>query len=370
MGEKNIIFLIIVFILATISADVISINSGGSTDLVITPDNYIEGFFSCIPMNCTQLGYNCDSWSDTCGKTINCGSCSSGYTCTLGVCTITPVPPPPSGPSGGGGGGKPTKPKLIGLRVIPDSFNIATIANRTSSAKIDLLNNGDSDLDLSVSLTSSLNDIILFTDETSFTLIKGSSKTLTFQITSPASAGIYTGKIIFSSDGRILEVPFVLNVRSGISLFDISLDIPEENRIIKLGENLKGQITLIQAGLQEPTDVAIHYIVKDFEDNVYLEESETIMVYKQKSYEHEFNTQNLPVGDYVIGAEVIYEGGVATASYPFEVVEKEITSTTLIYILLLAIFIMAIIAILLIVKYYKQMKLRYKKGNKRGKKRR
>ncbi len=341
----------------TVGADVISVNSGGSMSIVINSDTYVEGFFGCVPTTCAKLGYDCDSWSDGCGKTLNCGSCASGYTCSSGVCTITPG----GGGAPSGGGGASAKP-AFNIRVIPDSFNLALSANQTSSVKLDVLNTGGSNLDISVSLTDSLSDIIKFSDGTSFTLSTGGLKTLTFQVTAPASAGIYTGKIIFTSDGGRLEVPFVLNVRSGINLFDISLDIPEDQRIINVGDKLTGQINLLQAGVQEPMDVSLHYIVKNFEDKIYLEETETIMVHKQKNYEHEFDTQNLPAGDYIIGAEVIYGGGVATASYPFKVVEKGVAGISFIYIVLIIVLILTIVSLLLIIKYYKQQKRKYKRG--------
>ncbi len=352
--KKEILLILIFILFPIINADVISINSGGNEEIIINPDTYIEGFFSCTPDTCSSLGYNCRTWSDGCGGTINCGSCAAGYTCRSGICRAVTITTP-----GAGGGGGFIHKEVEGLKIIPKQFSITMTANSTTSAKIDLYNIGKSELDIKV-LTQSLEKIVII-DETSFILKRKKSKTLKLQITSPPKAGIYTGKIRFITQNKIQEIPFVLNVRSGLSLFDISLDIPEKNRIINIGEKLKGQITLIQAGIQEPMDVSLHYIIKDYNDNFYLEESETIMVNKQKSYEHEFNTNNLLPGDYVIGAEVIYEGGVATASYPFQVVEKKPTKIDVIYIALIFILITAIIVILLTIKHYKKLRLKYKK---------
>jgi hypothetical protein len=39
---------IVLLLLPSASADIVSINSGGTTQLVITPDRYIEGFFSLV----------------------------------------------------------------------------------------------------------------------------------------------------------------------------------------------------------------------------------------------------------------------------------------------------------------------------------
>ncbi len=356
------IFFLIFLVLPVLSADVISINSGGDNEMIISPDPFIEGFFNqvCISLTCSALGYNCNSWSDGCGGTINCGSCSSGYTCSSGVCTAIPVPPV-TPPSGGGAGEAPERPKLLELRAIPSEFNIPTTVGITTSAKISLLNTGSSELNVFLSLTGSLKPILSF-DENSFIIKPGETKNLEFKITAPNEPGIYTGKIIFSSGGKTLEIPFILGVDSKLSLFDISLDIPKENRIINVGKNLIGQISLIQAGLQKEVDVIINYIIKDLDDNLYLEQSETIMVYKQKNYEHEFITENLPAGDYVLGAEVIYSGGVATASYPIKIIdERKNRQINIIYFVLAFLLIASIILIFIILKYYKQQKSKYKR---------
>ncbi|HOI97355.1 MAG TPA: hypothetical protein PLA19_02515 [Candidatus Pacearchaeota archaeon] len=47
----------------------------------------IDCVASCIPKTCATLGnYQCGSWSDGCGKTLNCGTCTSGKTCNAGQC--------------------------------------------------------------------------------------------------------------------------------------------------------------------------------------------------------------------------------------------------------------------------------------------
>jgi len=41
----------------------------------------------CAAKTCATLGnYQCGSWSDGCGKTLNCGTCTSGKTCNAGQC--------------------------------------------------------------------------------------------------------------------------------------------------------------------------------------------------------------------------------------------------------------------------------------------
>ncbi len=53
---------------------------------------------SCMPTNCTTLGYNCGMYGNNCGGLLNCGTCSiSGQTCggggTNGVCGGMSGPP-------------------------------------------------------------------------------------------------------------------------------------------------------------------------------------------------------------------------------------------------------------------------------------
>lgn len=380
MKEKRIFFILFLLIIPVISAgDVILINAGGDNQMCINAGGVIEDCFFCaencnfcVPATCIILGHNCGTWPDKCSGTLNCGSCSSGHTCSSGTCTVISGGDTGGGGGGGGGGGtaKPKEEKLTDLKVIPEEFNLVAKLGIPFSAKISLLNLKYSELEIKVSLTNSLKNVISFEEETSFVMASGETRILNFEITPPSETGIYTGKIIFASGEKKLEVPFVLNVGSGLSLFDVSLDINEQDRTINVGERLKGQINLVQAGVQENVDVSVHYIVKDFEDNIYLEETETIMVYKQKSYEHEFNTQNLPAGDYVIGAEIIYTGGVATASYPFKVIEKtEVTDTHLTYIVLSIVLFIGIVLLLIILNYYKRQNIKYNIKKRRWKRR-
>ena len=54
---------------------------------------------NCVPSTCANLGYTCDSWSDGCGGTLQCGTCDAEYLCIAGTCefqliaTISVSPP-------------------------------------------------------------------------------------------------------------------------------------------------------------------------------------------------------------------------------------------------------------------------------------
>lgn len=252
--------------------------------------------------------------------------------------------------SGGGGGGSSVSTivrQVSDLEVIPDSFGLSSVAGRQSEAKLSIRNAGGKILSIDVG-SSNLPGILEF-GESQFALNPGEIKISTMRITAPSEAGIYTGKIILTSEGKRFEVPFVINVNSEFSLFDVSVDIADQYKIIKKGQNVRGQITLLQAGLREEADVKIGYTIKDFEGNVYSAVSETIAVLGEKSYEYVFKTSNLPEGDYIIGVEVIYSGGVAAASHQFKVTSALFENTDIVILTIEAIIIISMLIMLVII---------------------
>ena len=271
----------------------------------------------------------------------------------------SPSPSPssssPSGSGGSSGGGSIATivSQIPNLKIIPDSFGLTTTAGTTISAKLSLENTGAEILNIKIN-TANLDNIVFF-ENSEFSILPGEQKTLEFKLISPSEPGILTGKIVLNSAGRKTEIPFALNINSEFSLFDVSIELAQ--KVVSEGQNLLGQITLIQAGLQEEQDVRIEYSVKDFEGNTYLAKSETIAVFREKTFEYEFETSELPQGDYVVGVEVIYPGGVATASHQFKIVNKKagfVFSSIFFTMLIIAAFIL--IVLIIIAKNYKQNK--------------
>ncbi len=277
----------------------------------------------------------------TCEGTETCANCPSD----CGQCA--------SGGSTGGGGGGSAPPSLDTLTSSPSSFNLAGTFGLSAPGKISLTNTGDVALSVTPKL-SGLLGIVNF-KKSLVNIAPGATEILEFDIVSSSEPGIYTGKLIFSANNKNLEVPFALNVRSELSLFDVSVDLADEFKHVSSGDKITSQITLLQAGLQEKMDVTLNYVVKDFDGNVHLTESETVMVFQQKSFNKEIDTHLLAPGDYVLGAEVIYPGGIATASSQFSVVDNSlIGKSSLIYwILLASVLIVFVIIIIVLVKFRK-----------------
>lgn len=330
-------FVVIVFALFSVSASVLSVDSGGFEGLVMNT-NAVDEFFFSGAMTLAVCG-NGDLET---GEGCDDGNIVSGDGCSAS-CAVEGVG---GGGGGGGGGGVEGEAQLIstlsGLLVVPESLNLPATVGIQTSAKLSLTNNYESDLELSWSVES-LGDIISI-DPDVFVLRPGETRVLEFFIM-PNESGIFSGKFIFSSEEGIHEMAVVLNVNSRLSLFDVILTIPEDMKVVFVGEKVVGDILLTQMGLVSDVDVVVNYIVQDFSGKVYLTQTETIKVNKEKSYSHIFETNNLLVGDYIIGVEVVYTGGIAVASSQFKIVSRYSYWWILILILLIILIIILFFAL-------------------------
>ena len=231
--------------------------------------------------------------------------------------------------SGGGGGGSSAVGTTTAtaaearssVSVAPGTLSVRAILNRDTPAKILLVNNGTKRAVLRLS-SERLSGVLSFPE--SVILAAGESKEIEISILT-TERGILTGIMAFSVGGEIFaELPITINVRSENFLFDTILTLADRYRVINPGQKLTVQINLQEAGVQsDKVDVVASYIIKDFSGQSYLEESETFFVLHQKEYVKEFATQNLPVGEYVLGLELIYPGAFATSSVQFEVAPSQ-----------------------------------------------
>ncbi len=328
-------------LLPILSADVISVNSGGSNVIVINPDTYIEGFFGCVSTTCTELGYNCGGWADGCGKTLTCGTCGSGYTCTSGTCVAVSVTPPE-----GNGGVTPT----VSISLDPTEISLTMAIDTAVDQIIKVTNLKTSPVTVSVGQFGLDNMVLL--EETSLTLATGETKNLNIRFVAPAQPGIFTGKILIGTK----QVLVSLNIKTKLLLFDSNIIVLNKDYRVAQGEKLKTQVTLVPLGDEERLDVTLNYVIKDYDDEVYLTQSETLLVERQIDFKRNFDTGMLPMGKYIIGLELVYPNGVAPSSAHFEIVQKITTDFlgSLMFILLTAILIVAILIVLLVIRGKKQ----------------
>ena len=164
---------------------------------------------------------------------------------------------------------------------------------------------------------------VLTLSEEEFTLDPYESKTVVLHAVSDREPGVHVGSIMVESDYETKQVPVVVEVSSQLVLFDASLFIPSLYKTVTPGGTLATEITLFNVGSPRTVDVLLNYRVLSLDGEVVLEESETVAVQDQTSFNKEFYLpQDLEDGSYVLGLEVVYVNSVAVSSSTFDVVRE------------------------------------------------
>jgi len=334
------IFFTLVFIPKIINADTISLNSGGSPNITIDSGANIEGFFSgdviavVTPPVCgnsiIETGEQCDD-----GNTNSGDGCSS-------TCQTEAAPP------GGGGGGAVTTNILVN----PTEFNINLAINTNVEEQIIVTNLGSNSVNLSV-FQQNLGGMILLS-HTFLELDPGESKVITVVFVALSQTGIFTGKIIIGTKAVFVA----LNIRTKLLLFDSNIVVLNRDYLVKQGDKLKTEITLIPLGDPNRLDVRLDYVIKNFDNKTFLTHSETLLVEEEIKFRRDFDTGILPVGPYIVGLELIYPNGVAPSSASFEVTKRTPFSFGgfLFYFIMFILIIIIIILIILVYRWYKKQK--------------
>lgn len=198
----------------------------------------------------------------------------------------------------------------------PTEFNINLIINTNVRKTISITNLKYSPITLSIEQIGLDNMMIL--SEESITLGSRASKNFDVIFVALEDTGVFTGKIKVGDK----EILVILNVKSKLLLFDSNIVILNKNYLVKQGDKLRTEVTLIPLGDKERLDVTLNYVIKDFNDKVFLTKSETLLIEDKKTFGLNFDTGLLPLGDYVIALELIYPNGVATSSASFKIVER------------------------------------------------
>ncbi|MBI4116307.1 hypothetical protein HY449_01025 [Candidatus Pacearchaeota archaeon] len=296
------------------------------------------GFFSLT-------GYDTISLDASAGGALNPGPFSEG---TLFGDIPETTTTTPSGGGASGGGAVVVK----NYEVSPSEFDIELAVNTNAQKAVTVKNLRNAQTRLSIRQTGLDNFIIL--GSTNLSLEPLETKTFNVIFVALNQTGIFTGKIFVGSK----EIPVSISIRTKLLLFDSNIIVLNPDYLVSQGETLKTQITLIPLGESSRLDVTLNYVIKDYNNKIYLTKSETLLVDKQIDFNRDFDTGILPSGKYIVGVEVIYSNGVATSSAHFEVLPpKKISLSNLIYYLLIAILINIILIVaLLISRIYKERK--------------
>jgi len=256
--------------------------------------------------------------------------CGGGYCCS-NVCSSSacpvpedPVTPSSSGGEGGGGGGRggfiakeeDVKNFIINLSSIKTRVGLG----KSSSETLKITNNGDGGLEISLKLEGI--DDYLSLSQNIFNLEEGKSKGIILNFIGKR-VGSFSGQIIVNSGEIEKTIPVIVEIVSENILFDIKLDVPAKNSILKPGDELKGQITILNVGAPEDASATINYIIKDLMGEIIYRETEVISIKGQISYPKSFRIpNNLEEGEYIITTEVKYGDSFSVSSQFFSVEKK------------------------------------------------
>jgi len=340
--------LLFVLIFPFVYADSVSVDPLGE-DITFTPNPYIGtggvSPFICTPISCLSTGADCGTWSDGCGGIIDCGTCSSGYSCVSGICTLESVVP-----SGGGGGGTVSTPArnvtITNVLIIPTEINLRMAINTSRKEIIRITNNLNITKNFSIS-QDNLTDMIILRN-TSLTIFPGETKELEVIFVALEETGIFTGKILIGDYSILIN----LNIQEKLLLFDSNILILNRGSFVSHEGKLRTKITLVPMGDKERLDVALNYFIKDAKGETYLTHSETVLIEDQMSLYRDFDTSNLSLGKYIIYLELVYPNGIASSSAQFEVVETTAESFlgTIMFILITAMIIVSMVIVALSIR--------------------
>ena len=200
-------------------------------------------------------------------------------------------------------------------------------------------------------LSTNLEDFIRFSED-NFILKKGEEKKILvdFLALESKKEDIYLGKIFVGSGSVQREIAVSVEIESQNPLFDIRLSIPDKYKKVGPGDEIIAQVTLLNLERVGIVDTRIDYSVRDLDNNVILEEHETVAVETQTSFVKSFRLPNdIKDGKYSLYAKVSYDGQSGSSSAFFDVAKFN----TLGYVIFL---IFVLVIILVFVIYHIRMK--------------
>jgi len=367
-----ILFFVFCVIVPFISADILSLNSGGSKEVVINPDSYIEGFFSGVQVLSTcgnglvETPYEaCDdgNYNSNDGCSSLC-AIESGYTCSgqPSVCILIHTEPEEGGGGAGGGGGIIPGTNISVTTSWNTNMGINLAVGTTHDETITVTNLGANSV--TVTLTHNFsNHLQIWEGNNTLTISPNESKVFNIRFIAGSTPATITGKI-WISDQTILTS---LDISTLLLLFDSNIIVLNKDYLVPQGDNLKTSVTLIPLGDKVRMDVTLNYFIKDYNGRIYLTRSETVLVENQINFKRNFDTGILPLGSYVVGLELIYPNGVAPSSAHFEVTQgrqNTFFGKVVFFLVNAILLVLILIIILIILRIIKQIKENKKYGEK------
>jgi len=256
--------------------------------------------------------------------------------------------------SGGGGGGS----RISSEDIIIDKklIKISLKQGETKRESFIITNQGSKKTELTIDF-SLIEDFIKL-DEKEFTINPGESKVINidFIARETTEPDIYIGKIRISGYGIEEEIIAAIDVESRISIFDVSVEIPNEFTEISPGDELVAIVKIFNLGETGRIYANVEYIIKNQNDEIIISQTETIAVETQVNLIKKFKIpEDVKLGVYVIYIKTSHQGNTAGAS-SFFTVSRKINIWFYITIILIIMLILIPLSIIIKNKNIKQIK--------------
>jgi uncharacterized membrane protein len=236
----------------------------------------------------------------------------------------TPVSTSPQTTSSGSGGGTGGSNPLItkSFVISKESMHIKLRQGMVEREILNIKNTGTQKITIKIDIQKIDNYIKI--NQAEIDLESGDSKDINFDFFTINSTNpdLYLGKIIFSSGNTKKEVLTALEIESNKPLFDVIVEIPEDYLKIAPEKELFTILKISNLGDSQRVDVNIQYIIKDINNNIITEKSDTNAVETQASFLKIFKLpKDIPAGKYFLYVKVNYLGNIASSSHEFSVVK-------------------------------------------------
>ena len=179
-------------------------------------------------------------------------------------------------------------------------------------------------------MTNTVHDFLKISPD-NFYINKRRSETISLNFTAKIDTepGLYTGKIFIKGEGKTKVILVAIVVEPlikepGRPLFDVTLTIPSEYRVVPQGGEIVLDTKIFNLGDPVEEKISVNYFIKDLENNIIATRKHFVKIDEELSLTKKIKLpRSLPEGDYIAIVEVRYEDLKAISSRFFKVKQLE-----------------------------------------------
>src|SRR3989344_2023286 len=309
---------------------------GGLSTIVINAATDPLQFYAIIT-HFSQFVTGIIPWATTTTSTTTTTTTTSTTTTTLGSSGG-------SSASSGGGGGSALREKITSekssIKLNKKAIKVRLKQGERTSDFLKIYNDGDFPLNLSIRIEPSVDFAVIenSADAYNLNLNPGEGKNIEVKISGlNLEPEVYIGKIIVEG-GEIKEIiPLIVQIDSkGLSLFDVSVDIPEKYRLVGVGKIAAADVRIYNLGTTEKINAEIEYSILNLDRDVIDKEKDNVVIQTQFQKIKEFKLPKyIPPGKYIFSVKITYydnkEVRIATGADVFEVNEEPQTESPFLF---------------------------------------